>query len=109
MALCVASAQSARLSALEPPLQYLDAWRQSMATTALCPAGRVERAQGRWSRLYRRSVMEPLTQQRCVACRAGAPTVTTPERDELQRQVPDWQVVTGDGVDRLERRFPFKN
>jgi 4a-hydroxytetrahydrobiopterin dehydratase len=43
----------------------------------------------------------------CEACRRGAPTVTEAERGELLPQVPEWSMVTRDGVDRLERVFTF--
>lgn len=51
--------------------------------------------------------MQPLSEQGCEACRAGAPTVTDEERAEYAPQVPDWQVVEREGIERLERVFPF--
>ena len=50
--------------------------------------------------------MEPLTQQRCVACRRDAPTVTDEEIAELRPQVPDWELLEVDGISRLRRVFP---
>jgi 4a-hydroxytetrahydrobiopterin dehydratase len=49
----------------------------------------------------------PLIGQRCVACRAGEPTVTDAEMGILLPQVPDWEVVELDGVKRLRRAFRF--
>lgn len=46
---------------------------------------------------------------KCVACRAGEPTVTDSEIAMLQPQIPEWQVKEVDGVKRLERVFKFKN
>ena len=46
---------------------------------------------------------------KCVACRAGEPTVTDEQIAALQPQVPEWQVKEVDGVKRLERVFKFKN
>jgi len=46
---------------------------------------------------------------KCVACRAGEPTLTDNEIAELQPQVPDWQVREVDGMKRLEKSFKFKN
>jgi 4a-hydroxytetrahydrobiopterin dehydratase len=46
---------------------------------------------------------------KCTACRAGEPTVTEAEIGELHPQVPDWQIVERDGIQRLERVFKFKN
>jgi 4a-hydroxytetrahydrobiopterin dehydratase len=53
--------------------------------------------------------MTKLTQLKCVACRAGEPTVTSAELDELRPQVPDWQLLEVDGVPRLERSFHFQD
>jgi 4a-hydroxytetrahydrobiopterin dehydratase len=50
--------------------------------------------------------MERLTEQKCVACRRDAPTVTEAELAELRVQVPDWEVVELDGIKRLRRVFP---
>ena len=46
---------------------------------------------------------------KCVACRAGEPTVTDSEIKMLLPQIPEWQVKEVDGVKRLERVFKFKN
>jgi 4a-hydroxytetrahydrobiopterin dehydratase len=51
-------------------------------------------------------VTEPLTQEKCVACRRDAPTVTDAEVAELLPQVPDWELVEVDGIKRLTRVFP---
>jgi 4a-hydroxytetrahydrobiopterin dehydratase len=51
--------------------------------------------------------MERLAQMRCVSCRADAPTVTEAELAELRPQVPDWDLVEVDGIDRLRRTFSF--
>ena len=48
---------------------------------------------------------EPLTQEKCVACRKDAPTVTDAEAAELHRQVPDWELIELDGIKRLRRVF----
>jgi len=48
---------------------------------------------------------EPLTQEKCVACRRDAPTVTDAEAAELHRQVPDWELIELDGIKRLRRVF----
>ena len=54
--------------------------------------------------------MEELTEQKCEACRVGAPSVTNEEMKTLQPQVPDWQVINEeDGIPKLDRQFRFKN
>ena len=53
--------------------------------------------------------MTDLHQIKCVACRAGEPTVMDSEIDILLPQIPEWQVKEVDGIKRLERVFKFKN
>ncbi len=53
--------------------------------------------------------MEQLVQMKCVACRKGAPTVTGAEVATLLPQIPEWQVIEREGVQRLERVFKFTN
>lgn len=53
--------------------------------------------------------MTDLHQMKCVACRAGEPTVTEDEMNTLLPQIPEWQVKEVDRVKRLERVFKFKN
>ena len=50
-----------------------------------------------------------LASGKCVACRAGEPTLTGDEIAQLQPQIPEWQVKEVDGMKRLERVFKFKN
>lgn len=44
---------------------------------------------------------------RCVACRRDAPLVTPEEVEELLPQIPGWQIIEREGVNRLERVFKF--
>jgi 4a-hydroxytetrahydrobiopterin dehydratase len=53
--------------------------------------------------------MSDLYQMKCVACRAGEPTVTESEIYMLHPQIPDWQIKEVDGVQRLEHVFKFKD
>ena len=53
--------------------------------------------------------MQELTEQKCEACRVGAPSVTPEEIRELQPKIPDWQIIEEDGIRKLDRRFQFKN
>jgi 4a-hydroxytetrahydrobiopterin dehydratase len=50
-----------------------------------------------------------LTAGKCVACRAGEPTLTDAEIEDLLLQVQQWQVKEVDGMKRLEKVFKFKN
>ena len=51
--------------------------------------------------------MTTLSTERCVACRRDSPRATEAERVELGREIPVWQLVQRDGIDRLERVFTF--
>ncbi len=53
--------------------------------------------------------MIALAAGKCVPCRGGEPTLTETEIEELQPQVPEWQVKEVDGVKRLERVFKLKD
>jgi len=50
-----------------------------------------------------------LAEQKCVACRAGAPQVTDAEITELKPHIPEWQIVEREQIARLERIFKFKD
>ena len=51
--------------------------------------------------------MESLAQMHCVACRKDAPKVTDAQSAELHPQVPEWEIVDRDGINRLRRVFAF--
>lgn len=53
--------------------------------------------------------MEDLTEQKCEACRVGAPSVTAQEIAQLHPKVPDWQIIDEQGIPKLDRVFKFKN
>jgi 4a-hydroxytetrahydrobiopterin dehydratase len=53
--------------------------------------------------------METLTQEHCTACRAGEPTLTDEELEQLRPQIPEWAIVERDGIRRLERIFKVPN
>lgn len=53
--------------------------------------------------------MSELTEMSCEACRFDAPKVTDQERLDLRPQIPDWEIVEVDGIERLRRVFKLKN
>ncbi|WP_417531226.1 4a-hydroxytetrahydrobiopterin dehydratase [Marinobacter lipolyticus] len=53
--------------------------------------------------------MSSLTTQSCEACRADAPRATEEEKQSLQREVPEWQLIELDGEEQLKRVFKFSN
>ena len=46
---------------------------------------------------------------KCVPCRGGDPPLNEAEIAARMLQVPDWQVITEDGIPRLRRVFRLKN
>ena len=46
---------------------------------------------------------------KCVACRAGEPTLTDAQIEDLLLHIHQWQVKEVDGMKRLEKVFKFKN
>ena len=48
-----------------------------------------------------------LADEHCVRVTRASKRVTDSERDALLAQLPDWRVVTRDGIERLERVFRF--
>ena len=53
-------------------------------------------------------MVEKLSQQTCVPCRAGDPMVTDEEIPELLKEIPDWKLIEVDGMKRLRREFKVK-
>ena len=53
--------------------------------------------------------MDALSDQRCTACRRDSPRVTAEEIEELQRQVPAWNLTEPESILQLERKFRFNN
>ena len=51
--------------------------------------------------------MSELTTSHCTACRADAPRVRADEAADLLLQIPAWQRLERDGVERLERSYSF--
>ena len=53
--------------------------------------------------------MIALKSLKCAACRGGEPLISEEELQEFLPQLPDWQIVEVQGVNRLERLFKFRN
>jgi len=49
--------------------------------------------------------MDNLSGMKCVACNRDAPRATPEEVESLGAEIPDWEIVTRDEIDRLERVF----
>ena len=53
--------------------------------------------------------MNELMGQKCVACRAGAPTAIDAEISVWHPMISEWRIVERDTIMRLERAFKFKD
>lgn len=53
--------------------------------------------------------MTQLASESCEACQAGAHLLTSAEISTVQKDIPEWYVITVDGIQRLRRTFPFKD
>ena len=49
----------------------------------------------------------PLKEDKCEACRIGAPLATEAEIAEMMTQIPGWKILEREGIRRLERVFHF--
>jgi len=50
-----------------------------------------------------------LTEMKCIVPRAGTLKASAEEIAAYQPQVPEWQIIEEDGIQRLQRVFKFKN
>jgi 4a-hydroxytetrahydrobiopterin dehydratase len=53
--------------------------------------------------------MNNLKELACVPCRGGEPPLSEAEIATLKPQLPDWEIIEVDGIQRLQRAFKFKN
>jgi 4a-hydroxytetrahydrobiopterin dehydratase len=66
-------------------------------------------ASGNDRRLIEDRKMTDLSKQSCEACRADAPPVSDEELQQTMPLIPEWQVISVDGVMQLTRDFSFSN
>jgi 4a-hydroxytetrahydrobiopterin dehydratase len=52
---------------------------------------------------------QKLTELKCVPCRGDSPKATDEEIAEYRKQIPEWEIITVDGVPRLRHQYAFKN
>jgi 4a-hydroxytetrahydrobiopterin dehydratase len=52
---------------------------------------------------------QELTQMQCEVCRVGAPKVTAEEALVYRQQIPDWDIVERENIQRLERVYTFND
>jgi 4a-hydroxytetrahydrobiopterin dehydratase len=51
--------------------------------------------------------MDELNREKFTACRRDSPRVSDAELVELRPQIPEWKLIEGEGIARLERVFRF--
>ena len=52
--------------------------------------------------------MKNINKQHCEPCRSGVPKATAEKIKSYREQIPDWEIVTIDGIERLMRVFKFR-
>ena len=53
--------------------------------------------------------MKELADFKCLPCRGNTPTLTADEIASLLPELPEWVLIEIEGIQRLERKFAFKN
>ena len=53
--------------------------------------------------------MTELSNQKCVPCTGDVPTATKEEIDNYKTQVPNWDIITENEEQRLQRVYNFSN
>ena len=53
--------------------------------------------------------MKELVEFNCVPCRGDTPTLTADEIENLLPEIPEWNLIEIEGIQRLERKYSFKN
>lgn len=53
--------------------------------------------------------MDDLSQMNCVSLRGSAQALEASQIEKYHQQVPDWEIITLEGEQRLKRVFKFNN
>ena len=53
--------------------------------------------------------MNALSNQKCIPCDRNSLALAKNEVEVLIHELPDWSIITENGVDQLHRSFKFKN
>ena len=53
--------------------------------------------------------MSGLNQEKCVACRRDSPPASGQDVAELHPQISHWDMISEDGINKLDRVFSFPN
>ena len=52
---------------------------------------------------------KPLSQQTCLPCSGALPPATPEEIAQYHQQIPQWRVISPDGISQIQRQFGFAN
>lgn len=53
--------------------------------------------------------MNLLTTASCEACKKNAPSLSSTELNSLLPEIPDWQLINDNGINKLQQIFTIKN
>ncbi len=52
---------------------------------------------------------QQLSQQTCIPCSGSLPPATPAEIAEYAQALPDWQVISSEGISQIQRQYGFAN
>jgi 4a-hydroxytetrahydrobiopterin dehydratase len=55
------------------------------------------------------TAMIDLAGKNCEACKVGNPLATQAEKDEYMKQLPEWEIVEVDNIEKLTRSYEFND
>jgi 4a-hydroxytetrahydrobiopterin dehydratase len=58
---------------------------------------------------FKENMMAVLAEMKCTVCRAGDTPLDKFEITQYRDQVPDWEIVREDGIDKVRRVFKFND
>lgn len=53
--------------------------------------------------------MDKLIRSKCEVCQVGSPKISRKEITELKPQIPNWDIIKENGINKLFRVFTFNN
>jgi 4a-hydroxytetrahydrobiopterin dehydratase len=53
--------------------------------------------------------MNDLSEEKCEACRAGAPKISDEDLRQLMPEIPAWEIIVVDNIMQLTKSYHFKN
>ena len=53
--------------------------------------------------------MKELLTQKCIPCERGTPLISPERLKAMKPDIPDWEIRTTDGIQKLHKVFKFRN